>query len=149
MMITKENVEDVLLRMGMSVNLKGFYYIRDSVLILDTEKNIKITYLYFKVAKEYDSTAQRVERAIRHAFETVRNCKADFEVVEHYIGFINCTNSASLTMLRIRIKEDLKKQDMNNIDEATLPLITEKRLNEIMKQSLEEFFTEIVSRLGW
>lgn len=107
-MITKENVEDVLLRMGMSVNLKGFHYIRDSVLILDT-----------------------------------------FEVVEHYIGFINCTNSASLTMLRIRIKEDLKKQDINNMDEATSPLITEKRLNEIMKQSLEEFFTEIVSRLGW
>ena len=94
MMITREKVEDVLLRMGMSVNLKGFGYIRDSVLMLDAEKDIKLTYLYFKIAKEYGTTAQGVERAIRHAFETVRNCKADFEVVEYYIGFINCSNSA-------------------------------------------------------
>ena len=48
MMITREKVEDVLLRMGMSVNLKGFGYIRDSVLMLDAEKDIKLTYLYFK-----------------------------------------------------------------------------------------------------
>ena len=39
MMITREKVEDVLLRMGMSVNLKGFGYIRDSVLMLDAEKD--------------------------------------------------------------------------------------------------------------
>ena len=51
MMITREKVEDVLLRMGMSVNLKGFGYIRDSVLMLDAEKDIKLTYLYFKIAK--------------------------------------------------------------------------------------------------
>lgn len=146
-MITREKVEDVLLKMGMPVNLKGFCYIRDSVLILDAEKDIKITYLYFKLAKEYGTTAQRVERAIRHAFETVRNCKADFELVEHYIGFINCSNSASLSMLRMRIKEDLKQQNVREVNEAPIPYFTEKRLQELMRQSLNEFLKEIAGRL--
>ena len=147
MMITRERVEDVLLRMGMSVNLKGFGYIRDSVLMLDAEKDIKLTYLYFKIAKEYGTTAQGVERAIRHAFETVRNCKADFEVVEYYIGFINCSNSASLSMLRMRIKEELKKQGIHNVNEMLLPYITENRLQELIRESFNEFLMEIAGRL--
>ena len=84
MMITREKVEDVLLRMGMSVNLKGFGYIRDSVLMLDAEKDIKLTYLYFKIAKEYGTTAQGVERAIRHAIEVAWD-RGDLETLQYWI----------------------------------------------------------------
>lgn len=98
-MLSKEKVEEVLLKMGMPTNVKGFGYIVDSILIMGEESNLKITYLYFKVAKLNNTTGQRVERAIRHAFEIVRGCRGDYDVVNYYIGFINCTNSASLYIL--------------------------------------------------
>ena len=59
MMITREKVEDVLLRMGMSVNLKGFGYIRDSVLMLDAEKDINISLLQNSKGVWYDSARSR------------------------------------------------------------------------------------------
>ena len=92
-MLSKEKVEAVLFKMGMPANVKGFGYIVDSVLLLEEDSKIKTTYLYFKVAQQHGTTGQRVERAIRHAFDIVRSCRGDYDVVNHYIGFINCANS--------------------------------------------------------
>ena len=100
-MLSREKVEAVLFKMGMPANVKGFGYIVDSVLLLEEDSKIKTTYLYFKVAQQHGTTGQRVERAIRHAFDIVRSCRGDYDVVNHYIGFINCANSPSLSMLTI------------------------------------------------
>ena len=86
----------MLFRSGMPANVKGFGYIVDSVLLLEEDSKIKTTYLYFKVAQRNGTTGQRVERAIRHAFDIVRSCRGDYDVVNHYIGFINCANSPFL-----------------------------------------------------
>ena len=94
-MLSREKVEAVLFKMGMPANVKGFGYIVDSVLLLEEDSKIKTTYLYFKVAQRNGTTGQRVERAIRHAFDIVRSCRGDYDVVNHYIGFINCANSHS------------------------------------------------------
>ena len=91
-MLSREKVEAVLFKMGMPANVKGFGYIVDSVLLLEEDSKIKTTYLYFKVAQQHGTTGQRVERAIRHAFDIVRSCRGDYDVVNHYIGFINCAN---------------------------------------------------------
>lgn len=146
-MITRELVEAALFKMGMSASLKGFGYIVDSVLTMNKEKNIKITYLYFRVAKIYGTTAQRVERSIRHAFETVRGCKGDYDVVNHYIGFANCTNSASLSMLLLRLREEIKKKENYSVSLETTQDITEERFLELMRQSQKEFLKEIMNRL--
>ena len=63
------------------------------------------------------------------------------------IGFINCSNSASLSMLRMRIKEELKKQGIHNVNEMLLPYITENRLQELIRESFNEFLMEIAGRL--
>ena len=105
-MLSREKVEAVLFKMGMPANVKGFGYIVDSVLLLEEDSKIKTTYLYFKVAKQHGTTGQRVERAIRHAFDIVRSCRGDYDVVNHYIGFINCANSPSLSMLTMKIREE-------------------------------------------
>ena len=105
-MLSREKVEAVLFKMGMPANVKGFGYIVDSVLILEEDSKIKTTYLYFKVAQQNGTTGQRVERAIRHAFDIVRSCRGDYDVVNHYIGFINCANSPSLSMLTMKIREE-------------------------------------------
>ena len=99
-------MEAVLFKIGMPANVKGFGYIVDSVLLLEEDSKIKTTYLYFKVAQQHGTTGQRVERAIRHAFDIVRSCRGDYDVVNHYIGFINCANSPSLSMLTMKIREE-------------------------------------------
>ena len=63
-MLSRERVEAVLFKMGMPANVKGFGYIVDSVLLLEKDSKIKITYLYFKVAQLNGTTGQRVERVI-------------------------------------------------------------------------------------
>ena len=108
-MLSREKVEAVLFKMGMPANVKGFGYIVDSVLLLEEDSKIKTTYLYFKVAQQHGTTGQRVERAIRHAFDIVRSCRGDYDVVNHYIGFINCANSPSLSMLTMKIREEVRE----------------------------------------
>ena len=150
-MLSKEKVEAVLFKMGMPANVKGFGYIVDSVLLLEEDSKIKTTYLYFKVAQQHGTTGQRVERAIRHAFDIVRSCRGDYDVVNHYIGFINCANSPSLSMLTMKIREEAEDSEIKKTEEKKeVPVfagITEDRLLELMRQAYTEFWEDIIIRL--
>ena len=150
-MLSKEKVEAVLFKMGMPANVKGFGYIVDSVLLLEEDSKIKTTYLYFKVAQQNGTTGQRVERAIRHAFDIVRSCRGDYDVVNHYIGFINCANSPSLSMLTMKIREEAEDSEIKKTEEKKeVPVfagITEDRLLELMRQAYTEFWEDMIIRL--
>lgn len=150
-MLSKEKVEAVLFKMGMPANVKGFGYIVDSVLLLEEDSKIKTTYLYFKVAQQHGTTGQRVERAIRHAFDIVRSCRGDYDVVNHYIGFINCANSPSLSMLTMKIREEAEDSEIKKTEEKKeVPVfagITEDRLLELMRQAYTEFLEDMIIRL--
>lgn len=150
-MLSKEKVEAVLFKMGMPANVKGFGYIVDSVLLLEEDSKIKTTYLYFKVAQQHGTTGQRVERAIRHAFDIVRSCRGDYDVVNHYIGFINCANSPSLSMLTMKIREEAEDSEIKKTEEKKeVPVfagITEDRLLELMRQAYTEFWADMIIRL--
>ena len=104
----RKTVENVLMEMGMPVRLKGFTYITDAVLLLDTPewKDPKWTALYYKIAMINHTTPTRVERAIRNAFASTRNRAGNYDILEHYIGFTNCENSNSITYLYKTIKLD-------------------------------------------
>ena len=135
-MLSREKVEAVLFKMGMPANVKGFGYIVDCVLILEKDSKIKTTYLYFKVAQQNGTTGQRVERAIRHAFDIVRSCRGDYDVVNHYIGFINCANSPSLSMLTMKIREEaleVPEPQPEKKEENVITGITEDRLLELVQ----------------
>lgn len=147
-MLSRETVETVLFKMGMPANVKGFGYIADSVLLLEEDSKMKTTYLYFKVAQMNDTTGQRVERAIRHAFELVRGCKGDYDIVNHYIGFINCTNAASLSMLTMKILDENRDYvPLKLKSEPVLTGITEERFLQLMRQAYKEIFEDIITRL--
>lgn len=150
-MLSREKVEAVLFKMGMPANVKGFGYIVDSVLLLEKDSKLKTTYLYFKVAQLNGTTGQRVERAIRHAFDIVRGCKGDYDIVNHYIGFINCANSPSLSMLTMKIREEAEDSEIKKTEEKkevpVLDGITEERLLELMRQAYTEFWADMIIRL--
>ncbi len=146
----RENVESVLIAMGMPIKLKGFKYITDAVMLLDTPEweNPKWTALYYKIGTMNDDTGSRVERAIRNAFMTTRTKVADYEMIEHYIGFVNCENSNSITFLHKNIKNDFpdveeipkpEQEETQNLNDVTTDMV-----KEIVRQTLKEMLFEFV-----
>lgn len=109
----RKYVEKVLLRMGIPANVKGFRYITDAVMLLDEDawKEPKYTALYYQIGKMNGSTASGTERAIRHAFGIARSSRGEYEVVEHYIGFVHCENSSSIARLYRVICQELREQE--------------------------------------
>ena len=63
----KKGIQKELLFLGIKPSLKGFDYMATAIEKYDL--NTKITDLYCKVAEEYNTEPQRVERDIRHARE--------------------------------------------------------------------------------
>jgi two-component system response regulator (stage 0 sporulation protein A) len=69
-------VTDVLSKLGMPRNIKGFSYIREAVImsVNDPRTVGNITkQIYPAVAKRFNTTPQRAERSIRHAIEVSFN----------------------------------------------------------------------------
>ena len=63
---------EILHQIGVPAHIKGYHYLRDSIImaIEDPEIINAVTkQLYPSVAKQYETTSSRVERAIRHAIE--------------------------------------------------------------------------------
>ena len=153
----REFVEHALILMGMPVKLKGFRYITDAVMLLDTPEwqNPKWTALYYKIGILNHDTASRVERAIRNAFMTTRNRVANYDMINHYIGFTNCENSNSITFLYKNIKQEYlaaqqeearkEAQQEESVPEQLKSFneVTAEMIKEIVRQTLKEMLFEI------
>ncbi len=65
-------VTEILHQIGVPAHIKGYHYLRDSIIMaIETPDiiNAVTKQLYPGVAKHYNTTASRVERAIRHAMK--------------------------------------------------------------------------------
>ena len=82
-------VSNVMKELGMPAHIKGYYYGREAILMVVKEPEI-ISYvtkkLYPTVAKKFDTTPSRVERAIRHAIEVAWE-RGNIEAQERYFGY--------------------------------------------------------------
>lgn len=65
----EEKVEKILDEMGIPLNIKGYRYLIKAVIILNNNKAISQFDIYNKIAQEENTTAYRVERAIRYTYE--------------------------------------------------------------------------------
>lgn len=95
-------IEDALLEMGVPANVKGFNYVVMSAKLIENGET-QITKVYKEIASSAGTTPAAVEHAIRYVFLIARSCRSYYDAVEHYIGFSNNNNYASLTMLLLRI----------------------------------------------
>lgn len=84
---TKERkVRELLLKIGITRNIKGYNYLVEAILLYDEDTSKQITgYIYPKVAEKFNSTKERVERAIRHAIEKCFN-NMDAEAIYFFFG---------------------------------------------------------------
>ena len=109
-------VTEILHQIGVPAHIKGYHYLRDSI-IMSVEKpeiiNAVTKKLYPSVAKKYETTSSRVERAIRHAIEVAWD-RGDVDVLNSYFGYTihisrgKPTNSEFIAMIADKLRLQLK-----------------------------------------
>lgn len=104
------HIVNILLSVGVPAGTKGFTYICDAMELFDSDPYYadgKICVLYHEVAKKHNTTSSRVQRAIRHAFETAIT-KGDRSNVEKYLDLANRQNSNLLRTLYLKSKQSIQ-----------------------------------------
>lgn len=84
----EEEVESILLVIGMPENIKGYRYCSYAIKIAVENPEIMSAItgeLYPKVAEKFDTTGTRVEREIRYGIECAWD-RCDFEIIEKLFG---------------------------------------------------------------
>lgn len=105
-------ITDILHQIGVPAHIKGYKYVREAIRLTveDPEMLNSVTkILYPTVAKNFGSTASRVERAIRHGIEVAWD-RGDVEVLNAYFGYTiqsqrgKPTNSEFVAMISDKIR---------------------------------------------
>ncbi len=109
-------VTEILHQIGVPAHIKGYHYLRDSIIMaIETPDiiNAVTKQLYPNVAKKYNTTASRVERAIRHAIEVAWD-RGDVDILNSYFGYTihntrgKPTNSEFIAMISDRLRLHMK-----------------------------------------
>ena len=110
------NITMYIQQVGVPAHIKGYQYIRDAIgmVIEDMDTINSITkLLYPTVAKHYNTTASRVERAIRHAIEVAWD-RGNPDVLNDLFGYTilgskgKPTNSEFIALIADKIRLDMK-----------------------------------------
>ncbi len=109
-------VTEILHQIGVPAHIKGYQYLRDSIIMaIETPEiiNAVTKQLYPSVAKHYETTSSRVERAIRHAIEVAWD-RGDVDVLNSYFGYTihntrgKPTNSEFIAMISDKLRLQMK-----------------------------------------
>ncbi|MBQ7900701.1 MAG: sporulation transcription factor Spo0A [Clostridia bacterium] len=110
------NITMHIQQLGVPAHIKGYQYIRDAITMVidDMEAINSITkVLYPTVARHYNTTPSRVERAIRHAIEVAWD-RGNPDVLNDLFGYTitsskgKPTNSEFIAMIADKIRLEMK-----------------------------------------
>ena len=85
----ESQVTKIIHQIGVPAHIKGYQYLRTAILLTVNDGEIinSVTkILYPTVAKQYQTTTSRVERAIRHAIEVAWD-RGDIDTLNSYFGY--------------------------------------------------------------
>ena len=115
-MDTETMVTEIIHEIGIPAHIKGYQYLRHSIMLvienLDVINSITKK-LYPTVASDFNTTASRVERAIRHAIEVAWD-RGDTEVLNSIFGYTVAnskgkpTNSEFIAMIADKLRLQIK-----------------------------------------
>lgn len=114
----ERTVTEILHQIGVPAHIKGYQFLRDAILMTmeDQEYINNITKrLYPEIARRSNSTASRVERAIRHAIEVAWD-RGDVDTLNSYFGYTihnlrgKPTNSEFIAMIADKMRLDKKSR---------------------------------------
>ena len=110
-------VTEIIHQIGVPAHIKGYHYLRKAILLsIENEEYLHaITkQLYPEIAKCFNSTSSRVERAIRHSIEVAWD-RGDVDVLNSFFGYTihntrgKPTNSEFIAMITDKMRLRLKK----------------------------------------
>lgn len=111
-------VTRIIHQIGVPAHIKGYQYLRTAILMTISDNDVinsMTKVLYPSVAKKYQTTTSRVERAIRHAIEVAWD-RGDVDTLNSYFGYTiqnsrgKPTNSEFIAMIadNMRLKYKIK-----------------------------------------
>ena len=109
-------ISDIMRQIGVPAHIKGYHYLRTSIKLSVEEPEMlgSVTkLLYPTVAKMYNTTSSRVERAIRHAIEVAWD-RGDVDVLSSYFGYTiqsqrgKPTNSELIAMIAGKLRLQMR-----------------------------------------
>lgn len=109
-------VTDIIHEIGIPAHIKGYQYLRHAIMMAVDDLDIinSITKeLYPTVAKDFNTTSSRVERAIRHAIEVAWD-RGDTDVLNSFFGYTIAnskgkpTNSEFIAMIADKLRLQIK-----------------------------------------
>ena len=108
----EQDVTDMIHELGVPAHIKGYHYLREAIIMAvdDIEMLNSITkILYPNIAKNFQTTPSRVERAIRHAIEVAWS-RGRMETLDALFGYTvnhgkgKPTNSEFIALIADRIR---------------------------------------------
>ena len=112
-------VTGIIHESGVPAHIKGYQYLREAIIIAVGDMDVinAITkVLYPQVAKTFQTTPSRVERAIRHAIEVAWD-RGDLDTLQRFFGYTvsntkgKPTNSEFIALIADRLQLQLKGAD--------------------------------------
>lgn len=112
------DITEIIHDIGIPAHIKGYQYLRDSIMLSVKDNDVinSITkILYPTIAKKYQTTSSRVERAIRHAIEVAWN-RGNTDTLNGLFGYTisngkgKPTNSEFIALIadKIRLQYNIK-----------------------------------------
>lgn len=109
-------VTNIMHEIGVPAHIKGYQYLRDAIMMVVKDLDVinSITkQLYPSIAREYNTTPSRVERAIRHAIEVAWG-RGQVEAIDALFGYTvsvgkgKPTNSEFIAMVADKLRLEMK-----------------------------------------
>ena len=118
----QKSITTTLHELGVPSHIKGYQYIREGITLVYERPELVggITKeLYPEIAKKYNTTVSRVERAIRHAIEVSWN-RGNWQLMEEIFGHsvdidkAKPTNSEFIVTVADKLRLEFNKNTVNN-----------------------------------
>ena len=115
-------VTSIIHEIGVPAHIKGYQYLREAIIIAVNDMDVinAITkVLYPQVAKTFQTTPSRVERAIRHAIEVAWD-RGDLDTLQRFFGYTvsntkgKPTNSEFIALIADKLQLQLKSSEVAN-----------------------------------
>ena len=115
-------VTGIIHEIGVPAHIKGYQYLREAIIIAVNDMDVinAITkVLYPQVAKTFQTTPSRVERAIRHAIEVAWD-RGDLDTLQRFFGYTvsntkgKPTNSEFIALIADKLQLQLKGSQVAN-----------------------------------
>ena len=115
-------VTGIIHEIGVPAHIKGYQYLREAIIIAVNDMDVinAITkVLYPQVAKTFQTTPSRVERAIRHAIEVAWD-RGDLDTLQRFFGYtVNSTkgkptNSEFIALIADKLQLQLRSASVVN-----------------------------------